>query len=30
MRTDYRAAVAHPREPEHRLPIAVMARVTFQ
>ena len=30
MRTVYRAAVAHPLEPGHGLPIAVMARVTFQ
>jgi hypothetical protein len=30
MRTDYRAAVAPPLEPGHWLPIAVMARVSFQ
>jgi hypothetical protein len=30
IRTDYRAAVAHPLEPGHWLPIAVMARVSFQ
>jgi hypothetical protein len=29
MRTVYRTAVAHPHEPGHGLPIALMARVTF-